>query len=141
MFKARSKDDVLFTRRKNLTQVEQHYHNDHNHKQQPQTEDATKSEDLLEIVDFDDVDETSTTLSLARDKLITWCKSVDVQMGPIDIETAIQLKTLLFGDSNKIIGTQWAKQYFEFDYRSSNLWYGLVQHKVNIVLMFIYSKR
>lgn len=134
MFKARNKDDVLFTRRKNLVQVE-HHHHEHQHQrdhvQPPEcSSSSTKCEDILELVDVDDVDDADEPTTSAS-KLTLWSASVDVTMGPIDLETAVQLKTLLFGDATKVIGTQWSRQYFEFEYRSPNLWYGLVQHKVS----------
>lgn len=39
-----------------------------------------------------------------------------------------KLKILLIGDSTKTIGIEWSGQYFDFDTRLPELWYGLVQH-------------
>jgi hypothetical protein len=39
------------------------------------------------------------------------------------------LKVLLIGDATKPIGSEWCFQYFDFEARSPELWYGLVQHQ------------
>ena len=39
-----------------------------------------------------------------------------------------KLKIILLGDATKPIGSEWCFQYFDFDSRVPELWYGLVQH-------------
>ncbi|KAI2796969.1 hypothetical protein BLOT_015612 [Blomia tropicalis] len=95
---------------------------------------------LSEMLEISDIDEGLEDLNLKDDdkrknsnsnglistreidKIITISR-------PIDLTTAKKLKTLLLGAATNSIGPEWRNQYFIFETKVPELWYGLVQTK------------